>query len=388
MSDRGDAIILTPFFGQDSNALAQKFGGTPAHQDNDSNRYGLRASLKSPLEEWLTLNVGLDALGTTSTVLHDGSLTLPAREGDISVFGQPPGDEYAVDTWKTHILDLGPYAFVDVKLGPVTLTPGLRYDAYLIEGNKALPPLPNEPPLGFSHMETAFSPRASGRWDVTSRFALTAAYGQYNQAPQPEELSAVFGTPALALSKATHVTAGEQLRITELLSLDVVAFDKTLSDLDVRTRLQNPLVGRLLIQNGEGKSYGVQFLLRQEMWHGFFGWASYTISRSERRYVGDADFRLFDFDQPHVLSLEFGSQQIGRWSVGARFRYASGDPRHAGRRQHVRRERRSSYDPIFGPQNSIRIPGSSGSAIDARVDRTFVLGKWAFARSSSSICRT
>lgn len=371
ISERGDAIVLTPFFGQDSTALAQKFGGTPAHQNNDSNRYGLRASLKSPLETWATLNVGLDALGTTSTLVRDGSLTLPPREGDIAVFGQPPGDEYNYDTWKTHILNVGPYAFVDFKVGPVTLTPGLRYDAFLIEGNKSLPPSPNVPPIGYSHLETAFSPRALGRWDVNSRFALTAAYGQYSQAPEPEDLSAVFGTPALTLAKATHVTAGEQLRITDLLSLDVVAFDKTLSDLPVRTRLQNPIVSRLLTQNGEGRSYGLQFLLRQEMWHGFFGWASYAISKSERRYVGDVEWRPFDFDQPHVLSV-VASQEIGRWTVGARFRYASGNPRTpvVGSTYDARDDR---YDPIFGAQNSIRIPAFW--QLDARVDRTFLLGK-------------
>ncbi|MBX3226753.1 MAG: TonB-dependent receptor [Labilithrix sp.] len=371
VSDRGDTVILTPFYGQDSNGLTQRFGGTPARQDSDADRYGLRAALRSPIAKQITLHTGLDALGTATTLRREGSLTLPPREGDLFVFGQPPGDEYAVDRWKAHVLDVGPYAFVDLRFGPVTLTPGARYDAYLIEGNKLRQPTGTNPPIGYSRLESAFAPRASARWDVTPRFALTAAYGRYHQAPEPEELSAVFGTPDLTLSKATHITIGESLRVTDRLSLDVVAFDKQLSDLVVRTRLQNPVASRLLTQNGEGRSYGVQLLLRQELWHGFFGWASYAISRSERRYEGDLTWRRFDFDQPHVLSI-VGSQEIGRYSLGARFRYATGNPRTPviGSVYDARNDR---FDPVFGPQNTTRIPAFW--QLDVRVDRSFDLGR-------------
>ena len=78
------------------------------------------------------------------------------------------------------------------------------------------------------------------------RFALTAAYGSYHQPPEPEDLSAIFGTPDLGLSRATHMTAGESLRITSTLSADVIAFHKTMKDLVVRSRLPNPISARAL----------------------------------------------------------------------------------------------------------------------------------------------
>lgn len=371
VSDDGDTTVVTPFFGHDTSSLVQRFGSNPTRLDIDSTRYGLRASLRSPLGSRVALVTGLDALGTASDVSREGSLTLPPREGDIAVFGQPPGDEYAVDSWKTHILDVGPHAYADVKLGPVTVTPGLRVDAFLVEGNKKLPPAGNVPPVGFSRMNTTIAPRASARWDVTRRFALTAAYGNYHQPPEPEDLSATFGTPDLGLSRSTHVTAGQSLRVTDSLTFDVVAFDKRMSDLVVRSRLPNPLRARALTQNGQGHSYGVQFLLRQELWKGFFGWASYAISKSERRFEGDERWRPFDFDQPHVLSLVV-SQEIGRWGIGARFRYASGNPRTpvTGGVYDARSDR---FDPIFGPQSSIRVP--EFWQLDLRVDRTFPLGR-------------
>lgn len=368
-SEEGDSVVVTPFVGQDRSRVLQRFGDTPAKLDIASDRYGLRSSLRSRVADRVTLVVGVDALGTSSRIARSGSLTLPAREGDVAVFGQPPGDELAGDSWSTHIVDLGPHAFVDVRLGPVTVTPGARFDAYLIEGSRRTPRVGATPAIGYSRLEMAVAPRASARWQVTPRFALTAAYGNYHQPPEPEELSAVFGTPDLALSRATHVTLGESLRITSTLSADVVAFHKTMRDLVTRSRLTNPLVARALTQNGEGRSYGVQLLLRQELWKGFFGWVSYAITKSERRFEGDESFRAFDFDQPHVLSV-VASQEIGRFTVGARFRYATGNPRTPviGSVFDARNDR---FDPAFGPHNTLRIPAFW--QLDVRVERSFRL---------------
>jgi hypothetical protein len=374
-TDSGDAVVVTPFVGHDRSALVQSFGGQPASLDVRSDRYGVRTTLRSRLAsrfgDAATLTTGLDALGTVSSATRTGSLTLPPREGDIAVFGQPPGDDVASDAWRNHVLDVGPNVTVDLRLGPVTLTPGVRVDAYLLEGSAKTPPVPAQPPIGWSRLESAIDPRGSLRWDVTERFALTAAGGTYHQAPEPADLSAVFGTPALGLSRATHLSAGESLRVGDTLTLDVVAFDKQLEDLVVRTRLPSPLLARALTQNGEGRSYGVQFLLRQEAWHGFFGWASYTISRSLRRFEGDPTWRSFDFDQPHVLAL-VASQALGPWTFGGRFRYASGDPRTPvlGGAYDARDDR---YDPIFGAQNAIRLPAFW--QLDLRVERSFALGR-------------
>jgi TonB family protein len=371
VTDDGDAVTVTPFVGRDSSELLQRFGTTPARLAIDSTRYGLRSKVRSRVGKRVAFTVGVDALGSDSAMAREGSLTLPPREGDVAVFGQPPGDEYAADRWRTHIVDIAPHVVADVKLGPVTVTPGLRFDAYLLEGDRRTPRVGLTPGIGFSRLETAMAPRVSARWEVSPRLALSAAYGTYHQAPEPEELSPVFGTPDIALSRSTHVTVGESLRITPTLAADVVAFHKTMNDLVVRSRLTNPNLARALTQNGQGRSYGVQLLLRQELWRGFFGWVSYAISRSERRFDGDESWRAFDFDQPHVLSV-VASQEIGRWSFGARFRFASGNPRTPviGSTYDARSDR---YDPVFGPQSSIRIP--EFWQLDVRVDRSFELGK-------------
>jgi hypothetical protein len=95
------------------------------------------------------------------------------------------------------------------------------------------------------------------------------------------------------------------------------------------------------------------------------------MSHSERQDVPGAPWRLFDYDQPHVLTV-VASKELGAWSVGARFRVASGLPRTpvTGAFYDAKDD---VYQPIFGPQNSIRLP--TFWQLDLRVDRSFRLGE-------------
>jgi hypothetical protein len=193
----------------------------------------------------------------------------------------------------------------------------------------------------------------------------------YTQPPDPADLSAVFGTPTLGPEKADHLSAGEVLRMTDTLSAEVVGFYKWMTDLTVRDPSPTPKLANALLQVGVGRSYGVQLLVRQYPWHGFFGWVAYTISRSERRDTPGAGWRLFDYDQPQVLTI-VGSKELGAWSVGARFRYATGLPRTPvlGAFYDTKDD---VYQPIFGAQNSVRLPPFW--QVDLRVDRSFPLGE-------------
>jgi hypothetical protein len=111
--------------------------------------------------------------------------------------------------------------------------------------------------------------------------------------------------------------------------------------------------------------------LRRELHKGFFGWASYSLIRSERKDHPDSDWRLFDFDQTHVATV-VASYELGLgFDVGARVRYATGFPRTPvfGAFQD---DRRDLYEPIFGKQNSIRIPDFVQA--DVRVSKRFNFG--------------
>lgn len=368
--DDGTRVEVVPFVGHDATTLNAAFGANPASLDVGTWRGGVRASHHARAADWLSIAVGLDAEEDSADVSRSGSLLIPPREGDVSVFGQPPGGDTNADTWSAGVLDVGPYVVGTVTLGPLSVSPALRGDAYLLQASRQTPRVGQTPSVGLSQLQGFVEPRISARWEVSPRLALLAAAGMYSQPPDPADLSAVFGNPTLGPELAQHATVGEALRITPTLSLETMAFTKEMSSLAVRDPSPTPRLAQALLQEGVGRAYGVQLLLRQQPWHGLFGWIAYTISRSERQDAPGARWRLFDDDQPHVLTV-VASQELGAWTVGARFRYATGLPRTpvTGAFYDAKDD---LYQPIFGVQNSTRLPDFW--QLDLRVDRSFLLG--------------
>jgi hypothetical protein len=371
--DDGSSVDIVPWFGRDTNRYDARFGSNPARLKQDSLRWGLRAEHRSHVQTVATLALGVDMAGTHSQLSRDGSLTIPAREGDVTVFGQPPGDDTNTDTWRTVIVDVAPYATLNFDCGPLTLTPGVRFDGYLVEASRKTPRVGQTPSVGQSALRAAIEPRLEARLRLSERVALLAAMGMYSQPPAAQDLSAVFGSPSLGLQTASHASLGESIDVTDSSSASVTGFYRAMSHLTSRDPSPSPKLAGALIEAGVGRSYGVQIVLRQRQWHGFFGWVAYTLSRSERRDTSASSMRLFDYDEPHVLSV-VGSKELGSWKVGVRFRYASGAPRTPVVGAFYD-EKDDMFQPIFGTHNGTRLPAFW--QLDARVDRSFRLSETA-----------
>jgi hypothetical protein len=228
-----------------------------------------------------------------------------------------------------------------------------------------------------SPLKYAPNPRLVATFKATRRLALTAGGGIYGQPPDVEDMSPVFGNPNVNVSRALHVSGGGSFKLRPTLTFEIVGFYKKLYDLVSRSEIPSPPVAQALTQDGIGRSYGGQVLLRQEMIKGFFGWVTYSLIRSERKDHPDQDWRLFDYDQTHVLAV-LGSYQFGHgFEGGARFRYTTGAPRtpvigafYVGN---------DAYDPIFGPgHNSIRLP--EFYQLDVRLERS-----WVFRRAKLNV---
>jgi hypothetical protein len=167
------------------------------------------------------------------------------------------------------------------------------------------------------------------------------------------------------------VTAGVEARLTTWLSAEATGFYRALDDLVTRSPLPSPSVAAALVQDGSGRSYGAQLVVRAAPWRGLSGWLSYTGGRSERRDHPTSPWRLFDYDQTHILTL-VASYAFRRWSFGTRLRWATGFPRTPVVGSYFE-ARDSRYDPLFGAQNSIRI--SDFVQLDLRVERAFVFAR-------------
>jgi len=370
----GSSVAVTPWVGNESDDNVYVYGPQPVHLDVSTFRYGLRATYRRKLESEVTLVLGLDLQGANNNVNRVGSLTLPPREGDIVVFGQSPGPQINADTYTYGVVSPATFAFVELNFGPLSIVPALRLAPTLLQGSQLLPPQGSNPPIGWSRLAIAVDPRISLAYKVTPRLLLNAAAGLYHQAPAPADLSSVFGNPTLGLLSDAQFTAGLSYRLTGTLTFEAQAFYKWMWDLVSRNPSPTPPVAEALVQNEVGQAYGGQFLLRQQITKGFFGWLTYTLSKSERRDHPGDPWRLFDYDQPNVFSA-LGSYELGSgWEVGVRFRYATGYPRSPVTGAFYD-AKGNLYNPLFGPQNSIRIPAFY--SLDALASKT-----WALSASS------
>jgi len=369
--DGGASVVMTPFWGQERLRLDASFGGAPQGRDTSTFRYGLRASYRAPLGRAATVTFGMDALASRSSLFRQGSLTLPAREGDLYVFGQAPTSDVSADEWSTHIVDVAPLFTAEIRLGPFLVTPGLRADVFLLDGSRETPRVGQTPGIGFSRFNPALDPRLSISVSPVDRIVFSASGGLYHQPPAPEDIGPVFGTPDLGLSRAAQASAATSIRLPAGIDVEVTGFYVQQDRLVVRSRLPTPKLARALTQDGEGKNVGVQMLARRQLLNGFYAWIAYTASRSERSYGGDSSSRLFDQDQSHVLTATAGYEWRG-WTFGARFRYATGSPRTPvlGSFFDVQSGR---YQPIFGEQNTARLPAFA--ALDVRLQKSMRLGR-------------
>ncbi|AKT40092.1 TonB-dependent receptor domain-containing protein [Chondromyces crocatus] len=372
-ADDGAVVTVTPWGGTEQTSLTNHFGGTPASLTASTTVLGLRASYRGKPRPFLSTTVGLDAEAARTTLERAGSITAPPREGDIRVFGQPPSDQINVDTWSTVIASAAPFAEADLALfgDRVHVIPGLRFEPYVISGSRRTPREGDTPSIGHATADIVLEPRLAITADLSPRVRVKAAYGLYHQPPQPEDLSAVFGSPLLSTASAHHVLVGALYRLTTTLSTELTAFYSASSGLPARSPLPAPLLAEALVPDGRGRAYGVQILVRKEIASGFFGWITYSLMRSERQDRPASRVRLFDYDQTHVLTA-VATYELG-WGVelGARFRLASGMPRTpvVGATYDAQRD---LYQPVFGPQNTERIPAFV--QLDARAAKRFRFG--------------
>jgi TonB family protein len=372
-SSRGTRTLVTPYVGFGSEQLESRYGSTQTSLASDDVLVGLRASHSVRVAPSLSIEAGIDAQVTRYTVERRGSLGLPAREGDVRVFGQPPPDNVGFDRFRATLVGLAPYVEADISpLGEkLHIVPGLRVDPLFRSVSRKVPEEGGQPAVGLFAQDFALEPRLSLRWAAHERLDLHAATGIYHQQPAVADLSATFGNPRLSASRAIHAVLGANVRAMEKLTIELTGFATFMDELTMRNTEDAPRRAEALRASGEGRTFGLQTLIRRELANNVFGWVAYTLMRSERKNSGELPWRLFDYDQTHVLSTVLVWTPLRGFELGARFRVASGYPRTrvSGTYYDARRD---LTQPIFGEQNGIRIP--LFVQLDVRASQTFSLG--------------
>lgn len=304
-----------------------------------------RLELSQQICHGVTANVGLDLLYES----YDLHLRLAPQRRP----GQP--DLAAIDT-PVEVSHAGsrllPGAYTEWEITPA---PGLRI----------------VPGVRLDHDDATkrwdLAPRLSARLDLTHGFprtTLKAGAGLVFQPPTPLETDPVYGQPGLRSNRAIHYDLGLEQDITPQIELSVDGFAKSLD--------------RLVVPGGQnlgsGYVYGVETLVRYKADERFFGWLSYTLSRSMRRDLPSDPLRLFQYDQTHVLTV-LGGYKLGHgWQVGARFRLISGPLDTTSSY--------GAYDATAGAQLSVDANPPYGQRLplfhqlDLRVDKRWTFDAW------------
>ncbi len=349
---------LSPSYGYDSFGLsAGKIGGQFA-----AHVLGLREELSRKLSSSLRLVTGLDGELRFDGLDFEAPLPLERR-----TYGRTMRP---ITHLQRTLANSGAAAYVEALWDPhphLRLVPGLRFDWFDYSATD----------------KTSFDPRIVMRWTPRDTFALKLGAGVFHQPPLPQQLDAQFGNPRLRLMWADQYHVGVEQGFTAAVSLDATVYYLRRHDMalaSARTDLATGAPERYA-SAGRGRAYGLELRLKHAVTHNFYGWISYTLSRSE--VIGRVpepgapapDFRPTQFDQTHNLSF-VASRTFGAWEVGARFRLVSGIPETPLAGSTFDGDF-NSYEPRSGAPFSVR--RQTFHQLDGRVERTFTFDVWRFS---------
>ena len=366
---RLQASAWRPVLGRGRLKVAAKLGWTQT--DTGFNEFvietrsweaGLRSELSLQLvPDHLDLRVGAEWLGARAR----SDFRLPGA-GAATDFPSPSDGldaEKPLSVYDFVLTSHAPAAFVELqgRWGPLSLIPSLRADLFSYG----------------DYQVATLDPRLVARLEATQWLSLKAGAGLFHQPPDAQALDPSLGSPAsLSSPWALHLSGGAELRAFDVWELDVTAFGNRYEDLVIQSQAREQggqvQASELWVNEGQGRSYGVEVLLRHRPQGPFFGWIAYTLARSERRRRGD-DWALYAFDQTHILTA-VGSLKLGsRWTVGAKFSLITGNPRTpvVGA---VYDADTGAHEPVLGEPLSER--NAAFHQLDVRVERLFLFDTW------------
>jgi hypothetical protein len=131
-----------------------------------------------------------------------------------------------------------------------------------------------------------------------------------------------------------------------------------------------------LLNEGIGRAFGIELLLRREITAQLYGFLAYTLSKSQILQNPGDQWNAFQYDQTHILTVVAGYRPTPKWDLSSRFRLTSGNP----------------YTPVtsgtFDADSGTYLAnhGQFGDAreplflqLDLRAQKTWIYDLWSFA---------
>ncbi|MFK7927834.1 MAG: hypothetical protein AB8H79_06580, partial [Myxococcota bacterium] len=156
----GGSTRLVLWGGVDQDRQTLDYGEIRASDQRTRHTGGLLMVREQSISRAVSVRAGIDAQVGQSAHQRSGALALPSREGDIQVFGQPPGDRVNTDRWKVGQASIAGFMTAATQPHPaVELTSGIRVEPTLINGDRVLPVRATEPAVGTTQLHIGIQPR-------------------------------------------------------------------------------------------------------------------------------------------------------------------------------------------------------------------------------------
>lgn len=242
------------------------------------------------------LSLGIDPSITRTSNTYDAILL---RFDDPSF---DPEDAEKVSSKRSYTdRAIAVWSSIDQMLGSWILTPGLRvFYSNLIHKSSADPRL---------RTKYLYSDEVKFKFDL----------GQYSQTPQGGQADKELGNPDLKFQRSYHYVAGVEKKFGEEWSVDSQLFWKTafkLVNSDPVNKFEN---------SGSLRSRGWELFIRRNLTSRYFGWLTYTYSKTEEKRKDSEDFAKSNYDQTHVINIVGDYVVSTNWDIGARYFYHTGD---------------------------------------------------------------
>lgn len=195
---------------------------------------------------------------------------------------------------------------------------------------------------GMNNPLQQLSPRFSASYSLTEKLSLNFNTGRYYQLPAYTVMgyrdsagALVNKDKGLRYIQADHLVAGLDYYTTNNAKFAVEGFYKLYNYypflLNDSVSLANlgadfGVIGNDAVSpTSKGRSYGVEFLVQQKLYKGFYGIVSYTFVRSEFS-TKTGSYAPSAWDNRHIVSLTAGKKFRRNWELGLRWRFQGGAP--------------------------------------------------------------
>ena len=269
---------------------------------------GLRSELRWQPSARFQLRSGIDTLIDRYEVQAD--IQTPQL---IRSLGAPVTEDLRIDRVQPFV-QWGEYVEGDLRLGDFQIVPGLRFDQVHWLGST----------------RPTIDPRLWVRRTLSPDTSVKAYAGLYHEPPNALQIDPQVGNPHLLPQWAFQVGLGAEHRFDQVWNASAEVFYNRTGSIVYAAKpqvLANGTIDDPLYRNsGIGRAYGLELLVRREITAQLYGWLAYTLSRSQILRRPTEDWRDFQFDQTHILTLVLGWRPSPGWDLSTRFRLVSGNP--------------------------------------------------------------